>query len=202
MSKTYTLIFFFLLIFSDIVLADDSVDYKALQDERMTLEKDLKKIVAEKNDISFLYLLGSVGYNNEHSVNISNQIFHGALGSIVGGWQAKKYFAMEFSLGYSHALYGRMGLKYSLLFQPYLKVNKSWVIQPKLGVGIGGYFGMIVVGDYVDPMPYGVDAFVVLGLRAHYKRFIFGVSYERGISSSFFSTAINDSVSAEAGIRF
>ena len=207
--KLYILVLFFILSFSTVSLAENT-------DVMSTSENDYK----EKR-INFFYLLGTAGYQGETDkyglytykssrsrsvIEIPNTNHHGFAINVVGGWQARKYFAMELAFGYSESISRSVGIKYALLFQPYLKLDNSWSIMPKIGLGISGD-GVVGIAnkDYSledstisELGNFKVVLYGVIGLMANYNKFIFGLSYE----NSLFGMTSEFRVLAHAGIKF
>ena len=189
------------------------IDYN---DERVMLEKKKKALeneiaILSRKDprVNFFYLIGGVGYTCSNSFSnyedecldlISGDYRNGFTVSAIGGWQARKYFAMELGIDYTNTYFQSMGVRYALLFQPYLKIDRSWSIMPKVGLGFS-LIRMFADGEMSDtPMQGGFayDLHGVLGLRANYKKLIFGVSYKH----NFVSPAESYSILAEAGVKF
>lgn len=200
------------------------------QDKLEVLDKENKEVGDRFEDkvykgkgerINFFYLLGSAGYNVENDkyglytyngsvgysvIMPSNSNYHGFAINVVGGWQARKYFAMELAFGYSESISRSIGFKYSLLIQPYIKLDKSWSIMPKIGLGISGD-GVVGIADKDHSLSgstisnldnFKVGFFGVFGLRANYNKFIFGLSYE----NTLFGMVNEFRILTEAGIKF
>ncbi len=180
-----------------------------LENKKKALEKEIAILSYKGPRINFFYLLGRAGYVRHNKsrgfmdVNLNPvkaNYMHGFAVSAIGGWQARKYFAMEVGIGYVQADFMSIDAKYTLLFQPYFEMNKSWSIMPKIGLGVSliGMFSEVIKTNFPAQGGLGFDAYGTIGAKAIYKNIIFGVSYEYNFIGS-----INDfMLSAEAGIKF
>ena len=185
--RFYLLILVMVFSFSSVVQAQSSGE---------DFEGQVKDIAINKSK-SFFYLLGSAGNNNE---SYSGLDFSGFAVAIIGGWQQSKFFAMEVSAGYSDALSSKVDARYSLLFQPNIKLSKSWSILPKVGAGLAFSSALTDYGYYSSTTDdFNLGLYGTLGLKFAYNRVMFGVSYEH-TAISFLGTDFR--IVAEAGIKF
>ena len=234
-NRLYLLIIIIFFSFSTVVIAENNevindydLEEKEYQEKVDSINKRIKEIdekldnkIYKEEKTSFFYLLGTGGYSSENDkygiytyngsnsrsvIVTSNSNHHGFLVNVTGGWQVRKYFAMELGLSYSQSISRSIGVKYALLFQPYLEVSKSWSIMPKLGIGLSGD-GVIAMADKDYSLSdstissignFKVALYGVFGLSVNYKKFIFGLSYENTLFSMISEFRILGSV----GIKF
>jgi len=224
-GKLYLLIFVFIISFNSVVFAQEDIQYL---DSINNGEFD--EFLEEDKGVSFFYLLGALGYNDNNimgiEVNGQQQVIQddfsldGFAFQLTGGWQVMKYFAMELAVAYRQSSYDFFGIslldmmnvdtKYTLLFQPYLKIDNSWSIMPKIGAGVSLIGSVVSNGALASTVAsqsgFGFGGFGTIGLRAVYKKFIFGISYELGGSAIYYPTEtitfLEHRVMFEAGIKF
>ena len=202
----YVLVFMF-SIFNVCVFANDKVDNEKLKKEILMLEKKHDKLANKKQKTSFFYLLGSAGYQLELAdLNFNTDMYgRGKSGfnlGIVSGWQVRKYFAMELGAAYGQGLYHRISLNYALLFQAYIKLNNSWAIMPKFGIGISVDRMLDTDIEYRVGQNIGGTVYPILGISANYKKSIFGITYEWGESFGGVTQITDHKIKATAGIKF
>ena len=200
--KLCLLVLVFSFLVSTVALAEEIPS----QEEVMEIKK-LRLSKTEKEKVRFFYLLGGAGYacyNPILSYGCVDRRYKdyvdGFAVSLLGGWQVNKYFAMEAGVDYIQVEYISLNFKYTILAQPYIEIDKSWSIMPKVGVGFAliGMFTEVVHTDSPAQGGFGFDFYGVVGLRANYKKLIFGVSYEHNVIGS----TNNFMVTAEAGVKF
>ena len=132
---------------------------------------------------------------NNTSINTS-----GFAITIIGGWQQSRFFAMELGVGYSDTWTAKIDLKYALLFQPIIKINNSWSILPKVGIGAGFSSDLTDYGYYSSTTDeFNLGLYGTAGFKIAYGYIHFGVSYEH-TAISFLGNEFR--VLAEAGIKF
>ncbi len=132
---------------------------------------------------------------NNTSINTS-----GFAITIIGGWQQSRFFAMELGVGYSDTWTAKIDLKYALLFQPIIKINNSWSILPKVGIGAGFSSDLTDYGYYSSTTDeFNLGLYGTAGFKIAYGNILFGVSYEH-TAISFLGNEFR--VLAEAGIKF
>ena len=120
--------------------------------------------------------------------------------AIIGGWQQSRFFAMELGVGYSDTRTAKIDLKYALLFQPIIKINNSWSILPKVGIGAGFSSYLTDYGYYSSTTDeFNLGLYGTAGFKIAYGKILFGVSYEH-TAISFLGNEFR--VLAEAGIKF
>ncbi len=200
------LVLFFSFLTSTVVLADESISEKEPSQEEVIQIKKLRALETEKQKVSFFYLMGGGGYTCYNSIldynclNMKNRDYvDGFAINLLGGWQVNKYFAMEAGIDYIQAEYRSLNFKYTVLAQPYIEINKSWSIMPKIGVGflILGVLSQVIEQEY-STQPVGFDVYGVIGLRANYKKFMFGLSYEQNL----YGQTNTFMVVTEVGVKF
>ena len=202
--KLCLLVLVFSFLVSTVALAEEIPS----QEEVMEIKK-LRLSKTEKEKVRFFYLLGGAGYARYDSTMGALDANHNPLKSnyvdgfavnLLGGWQVNKYFAMEAGVDYIQVEYISLNFKYTILAQPYIEIDKSWSIMPKVGVGFAliGMFTEVVHTDSPAQGGFGFDFYGVVGLRGNYKKLIFGVSYEHNVIGS----TNNFMVTAEAGVKF
>ena len=205
--RLYVFVLIFFVSLNTVVLADES---KTDVDSRTSLQEDDVELSSIRDArVNFFYLLGGAGYArydrtmgalDANRNPVKSDYVNGFAVSILGGWQAFKYFAMEAGIDYMQVHFMSLHVKYTLLFQPYIIVNRSWSIMPKVGLGVSlvTMFSEVVQTDSPAQGGLAFDIYGVVGLRANYKRFIFGVSYEH----NFMSGTDDFMIAAEAGVKF
>lgn len=183
--RFYLLICIVFLSFNSVVLAQSSGE---------DFEGQVKDIIADQRT-SYYYTLGSLGYSGDSfSVSGYSLSTSGFAIAIIGGWQQSRFFAMELGVGYSQTWTSKADLKYALLFQPIIKLNNSWSILPK--VGIGAHFSSNFI-SYYDQFNLGL--YGTAGVKMSYGKIMFGLSYEH-TAISFDGNEFR--ILAEGGIKF
>ncbi len=199
--KLCLLVLVFSFLVSTVALAEEIPS----QEEVMEIKK-LRLSKTEKEKVRFFYLLGGAGYacyNPILSYGCVDRRYKdyvdGFAVSLLGGWQVNKYFAMEAGVDYIQVEYISLNFKYTILAQPYIEIDKSWSIMPKVGVGflILGVLSQVVESEYAT-QPVGFDVYGVIGLRANYKKFMFGLSYEHNL----FGQTNTFMALTEVGVKF
>ena len=191
----------------------------------ITQNDNLSKNDVEKKQYS--YLLLSSGYYN---IFEDGKHAHGGTGYITYGFQSiKNPLAMEIDFGIRVANreydeidhhfndhFTNIDLRYKALASFLIKINESWTIIPKIGGGVfttisglsSDVTGSKINGNINLGYGLGVGILATAGVRAVYKKFIFGVSGEIDFGLVPFDTlgVVLYSTSfrflAEVGMRF
>lgn len=176
---------------------DSREDIKKTGDTTPQNDNLSNKDVEKKYYEYYSYLLISPGYYNIFG---DGEYVHGGAGYFTYGFQSiNNPLAMEIDFGFRigegsyNALdhhfndtFTSVDLRYKLLLQFPKKLNESWTIIPKVGVGIYANLtnitsevsGTQINANIATGFETGVGTLATVGVRAMYKKFIFGLSTE------------------------
>ena len=208
------------------VLEDRDTMIKTSEIGNTDLQNDnLSKKDVEKKHYS--YLLLSPGYYN---IFEDGKHAHGGAGYLTYGFQSiKNPLAMEIDFGvrisnreydeidhHFNDHFTNIDLRYKALLSFQIKLNESWTIIPKIGVGVFTTLAGLssdVTGTKINEninlgYEIGVGVLATVGVRAIYKKFIFGVSGEidfglapfDAVGAFIYSTSFR--LLAEVGVKF